>query len=628
MNFLAKETQQRLSSAQTVPTPESIVKELIENSLDANATSISIALKSGGLDGITITDNGTGINDLDMVCLRYTTTKITIFDDISTAGSYGFRGEALNSGLIISTKREEDALGTACEYDMDGNAISKSVKSMNSGTVFAKKTAEISRKIKELVLSYSLINFNVRFSLKVGNEAAFVKTPSTTFAQSICSIFGSGVFKKLQQVSVGKDSYSVECFIAQAAFSNPAINLESDSALWKSSSTLPKIFINQKPAFIDKFLGKFISECRAAMHPETSHYPLLVLAFSLPADEIDVNLEPDKSKIVFSNAELVRELLGQVIVKAFPKDHTAVHDEPTMLHLSDTDTLDFQKTDSLLNKTKSVSPITRNSDICKNNTPKYSEPDIRNGLGDSPNGKSFSMISQSDNQVKRPTSAATETSGAVPDFQKIDTSVEVDIDNWSRGQASAVKFNGKPMQLFETPVIINQQEIGLKEQPRISVNPFQSKFNKNIERNRPAEPFMKKSAPPVEARTPKINRERFGDHSVPSQALDKSQPKIVDMFKRKSHEYFSTYRNLVNDHPLNVDPHNLLNRNDNFGKLIGNVDFKGKNTLKSVVIDNEVYLVNMQRVAEKYTGSTDDIIEGLTTTETCPHGKSLLMKIY
>ncbi|KAJ3324968.1 ATP-binding mismatch repair protein [Boothiomyces sp. JEL0866] len=641
MNILTRETQQKLSSAQSVPTPDSIVKELIEyqiinnrNSLDANSTSITVTIKNAGLDGITISDNGTGIDDLDLVCMRYTTSKITNFDDISTTSCYGFRGEALNSicsiagGLIIATKKEGDPLGTICEYDVNGNLKSKSVKSMKNGTVieikqlfshlpvrrqvFSKKTAEICRKIKEIVLSYSIINYAVRLSLKVGSDAAFVKTPSTSISESIASIFGNGTFKKLQLVQVEKLQYQIDCYIAKHDY-------KSDQSLWKSSNTLPKFYINQRPAHIDKFLSKFINECRAVMHPDTNHFPLIVVAITLPPEDVDVNVEPDKSRVIFSNAELVKELLDQILTKAYPSNESSMllDNDVTIVNndIGTVQSLNIQNIELTNNiSLESEKENVKGKNVNGNSTLKT--PNKHFNLAD----QLLEMISDSN---ARSPSSTSQKSMAVPDFHKLDSTIEVDLDDWSRGKANSVKIRGQGMEKLENNVKINQANTEYV-QTHIPINPFQSKFNKNIERNRPADcDIVKQVIRPTHSKQQSVRYE----HTVPSQQLEKSQPKIDDIFKKKCKNFYTTLRSIMQDSTEKVDPYNPQSHSETYSRTVGRVDFRGKHALKVLLMDDQLYLVDLQRVVESYTCSDDAILENLTETETCPHGKPLMMKI-
>lgn len=132
---------ERLCSGQVITCLSDAVKELLDNSLDAGATVVEIRLKDTGLTSIEVIDNGTGIAEADFeeLCLKYTTSKISSFEDLKTVRSFGFRGEALSSicslgSLRIVTKRAEDEVGHILEYDEHGKITKKMVSPRTKGT--------------------------------------------------------------------------------------------------------------------------------------------------------------------------------------------------------------------------------------------------------------------------------------------------------------------------------------------------------------------------------------------------------------------------------------------------------------------------------------------------------------
>ncbi|KAJ3312776.1 hypothetical protein HDV04_002741 [Boothiomyces sp. JEL0838] len=235
------------------------------------------------------------------------------------------------------------------------------------------------------------------------------------------------------------------------------------------------------------------------------------------------------------------------------------------------------------------------------------------------------LPSQSDTRSQ---SGVTEISNTVPDYQRIESAMEVDVIDWSRGKANGVNLIGHLLDNLENPVKMHRDTSPKKlVQSRIPENPFQSKFNKNIERNRPNDNIVLKKLVQPNTRVTKNRQERH-EYSVPSQFEDRSQPKINEIFKRKTTDFYSSYRSIKRNHPQKIDPYNSQQiSNETYGKLIGTVEFGGKEQLSVLSINRELYLVNMERVKESFNSTEPSILENLNTNDTCPHGKQLMIKL-
>ncbi len=127
MNKLPDKTINLIKSGQVVTAVSNVIKELIENSLDAEATNIEIRLSNYGLDALEVKDNGTGVakDEIPKMVVGHCTSKITAFEDLVTVSSYGFRGEALHSlcsvsDLTISSKQANDSVATLVSFDVSG----------------------------------------------------------------------------------------------------------------------------------------------------------------------------------------------------------------------------------------------------------------------------------------------------------------------------------------------------------------------------------------------------------------------------------------------------------------------------------------------------------------------------
>ena len=178
----------RIAAGEVIQRPANALKEMLENSLDASSTQITVTVKGGGLKILQIQDNGTGIRkeDLDIVAERFTTSKLREFSDLTSISTYGFRGEALASishvaHLSILTKTRQSPCGFKCEYK-DGKPVSGPLPlASNQGTTITveelfynvptrraalRSNAEDHNKISDVVSKYAIHNSGVGFTFK------------------------------------------------------------------------------------------------------------------------------------------------------------------------------------------------------------------------------------------------------------------------------------------------------------------------------------------------------------------------------------------------------------------------------------------------------------------------------
>ncbi|OWF38740.1 DNA mismatch repair protein Mlh1-like [Mizuhopecten yessoensis] len=207
----------RIAAGEVIQRPANALKEMMENCLDAKATSITVIVKQGGLKLLQIQDNGTGIrkDDMNIVCERFTTSKLQSFDDLSSIATYGFRGEALASishvAHVTITTRTVDS---KCAYrgQFTDGKLKEAVKPCagNVGTQITvedlfynistrrkalKSPSEEHSKVIEVVSRYAVHNCKVGFTLKKhGESTAEVRTPAnSTHVENIRTIFGPSI---------------------------------------------------------------------------------------------------------------------------------------------------------------------------------------------------------------------------------------------------------------------------------------------------------------------------------------------------------------------------------------------------------------------------------------------------
>ncbi|KAG1212169.1 hypothetical protein G6F68_004172 [Rhizopus microsporus] len=230
VQLLDKSTIRHLHSGQVIVDVESIVKELVENSLDALATVVEIRLIDHGLHSIQVKDNGSGIDEKDRpwIAKPHSTSKIKSFQDLENIETFGFRGEALHSirtmvkDMSLTTKTRSDSVSKKYDIDSTGNLINE-----QSVTVFAetgtmitiqqpfinlpvrrqlaqKNAAAIAKRVQDVLVKYALAHPSIRFLLydapqSAGKPSVWIKPPTSDIEGSITTIFGSQLSKMLER---------------------------------------------------------------------------------------------------------------------------------------------------------------------------------------------------------------------------------------------------------------------------------------------------------------------------------------------------------------------------------------------------------------------------------------------
>ncbi|KAF9169574.1 hypothetical protein BGX21_011386 [Mortierella sp. AD011] len=356
-----KESVHRICSGQVVLDMAIAVKELLENSLDAGATSISIKFKQNGLESITVTDNGCGITDanLETLALKHYTSKLRSFNDLAQVTSFGFRGEALSSlcalsVLTVSTSTGGSPTGVLVEYTSNGVIKSKSPTPMTKGTTvqisnlfegMPVRRSEFVKNIKReyskcigLIQAYALIVPNVRISclLQMDKKPAMTQIATSgnaSIRQNIINVFGPKAMtdiidfelRLVEGVSTsgnGKESMNDN---DDDADDGDELNQKGDIILngyisspafgkGRSSTDRQYIYINGRPCVLPK-IARVINEVYRSFN--TNQSPFLVANLILPTSYYDVNVSPDKRTIFLHNERVIVEELRTKLTELF-----------------------------------------------------------------------------------------------------------------------------------------------------------------------------------------------------------------------------------------------------------------------------------------------------------------------
>ena len=310
----------KIAAGEVVEKCVSIVKELVENSIDAKATEIKIELKEAGLREIKVIDNGIGMDKDDAVLAfqRHATSKLYSADDLFNISSLGFRGEALPSiatvsevllktcqndkGTLIHIKGGHILENTICDARI-GTSITVSNLFYNTParlkhlSSYYSELANITDYVNKMALSYN----NVKFVL-VNDEKELLNTDgSGNLLKVIKSIYGVNVAKKMIKVSANNEDYNIEGYISM-----PEVN--------RASRNYMTTIVNGR-VIKNTSLNKTINDAYSN-YKEDTRYPIVVLIITTDPTLIDVNIHPSKLDIKFSNFSDLRDLISNMIIGA------------------------------------------------------------------------------------------------------------------------------------------------------------------------------------------------------------------------------------------------------------------------------------------------------------------------
>lgn len=307
INILDDLTINKIAAGEVVERPSSVVKELIENSIDAGSTKVVIDIQDGGKKLIRITDNGCGIasSEVDKSFLRHATSKIKNIDDLYDLYSLGFRGEALASISAVSklemiTKTKDEPIGTKVIVE-GGNIVSKEPVGTHNGTTiiikdiffntparqkFLKSTHAETINISDLINKLAIGNPHVQFKY-VNNNKSMLTTPGDNKLLSVIrSIYGKEICENLIEINHECKYFKISGYIG-------------NNNIYRSNKNLQHIYINKR--FVkSKIVLDAISEAYKGIIPINKHSICFIQLTINPAS-IDVNIHPTKLEVKFEN---------------------------------------------------------------------------------------------------------------------------------------------------------------------------------------------------------------------------------------------------------------------------------------------------------------------------------------
>jgi len=324
IKLLSTEVSSKIAAGEVIERPASVVKELIENSLDANANNISIEIVDGGIALIRITDDGIGIEskEVELAFKRYSTSKISNIDSLNNISTLGFRGEALASissvsKLTLTTRSKVSEYGTKILLD---NGLIKKTETIGApiGTSIAvenlfhdfparKKFLRSAKseflKIKPIVTKYSLAFPEVKFSLSHNEKISFQSPGSKRVRDVISPIYNNEISNSLLEIDPLNLEQSDDSINISGLISPPSLTYSNRSHI--------TYFVNRR--WIQSPSLNFALEQAYKGFLKDSRHPLAIINISVPNNTIDVNVHPSKTEIRFQNEELIFSCVQRVI---------------------------------------------------------------------------------------------------------------------------------------------------------------------------------------------------------------------------------------------------------------------------------------------------------------------------
>ena len=335
IKVLDESVSNMIAAGEVVENPASMIKELLENSLDAGSKNIKIDVKNGGKHVI-ISDDGKGMSqeDLLMSVERHATSKIRKKEDLYNLFTYGFRGEALSSiaavsKMILSSKDEESLIGSA--VNVSGGKITglKEIQRNRGTTIeikdlffntparlkFLRKATTEYMNIKDIVIQEALGNADVAITLILDDKVS-IKTTGNGLDNAVVEIFGNNGLKNCKKFSMG---------------------YLGNGSLYRSTKDSIFTFVNGRMvksklienAVIDGYYTKLMK----------GRYPFAIIFLEIDPQEVDVNVHPSKKIVKFSDEKFIYEKILKEIENSFERDDNFV--SPTLEEKQDDNFLDF-----------------------------------------------------------------------------------------------------------------------------------------------------------------------------------------------------------------------------------------------------------------------------------------------
>jgi DNA mismatch repair protein MutL len=337
IKVLDRETINQIAAGEVVERPASVVKELVENALDAGSTQIGVEIRGGGVQLIKVTDNGIGIpsDEVELAFERHATSKIKSSSDLQSIGSLGFRGEALPSIAAVAdvevvTATQDDKSGT-CLVLEGGTIKQKNGQARTRGTTvsvhnlfkrvparlkFLKSLPTESSHVANVVSQYALAYPEVAFGLVVDGKENLRTSGKGSLVDAVIDVYGVETAGKMMSVDSAQQSWTS----GQGALDIHVTGMVGTPELAKVGRGYLSFFVNRRWVN-SRTLAYAVEEAYSGLLM-TGRHPMAVLNIVLPSDAVDVNIHPAKSEVKFRNEgevfRAVQKAVRQALTSQMP----------------------------------------------------------------------------------------------------------------------------------------------------------------------------------------------------------------------------------------------------------------------------------------------------------------------
>lgn len=317
INILSKEIYNKIAAGEVVDRPYSVVKELVENAIDAEATEITVEIEGGGKNKVRVTDNGKGIpkEDLPRAYLPHATSKLKSAEDLFTVATLGFRGEALASIAavsrmkIVSKRNGENAYSLSSEGGLLGtvgeaagtNGTEVTVENLFFNTParlkFLKSDMQEEGEVSNMMARFLLSRPKIAFTYYVNGKLKY-RSYGDGLESALAAVYGADTVEKCYEISAEKHGIRIYGYLGNQNFS-------------KSNRSSQSLFVNGR-FVVNQTVAAAVTNAYGA-YLMKRQYPFFVLFLDVPAEIVDVNVHPTKADVRFADNQIIYGCVYSVV---------------------------------------------------------------------------------------------------------------------------------------------------------------------------------------------------------------------------------------------------------------------------------------------------------------------------